>query len=602
MKRLGFLYVILVGFLLCVTAWTGYLSFDRYFLRQVNNQSDASLRLARAGLSGALERFEPIPSLLADRASIRSALLLLENAKTIDTVNRDLKAIASKVGASDIYLMDSNGLTIAASNFDKDNTFIGNNYTFRPYFSEAIKGNTGRYYALGTSSLKRGYYFSAPVMGESEPIGVMAVKFEVDAFEADWRGLSHELIVTDPDNIVFMSSQPEWLFTSLSPLSVQARERLTASRRYPAAQLKELDAQFVQSPNYDGSSLTLSGDLGGTSYLVRSQYMSSADWTLRILTDRTVVTRLAVQATMIAVLVVALLCGSAVAVFAWRRRQLQRIKAQEEAKQLLEQRVAVRTSDLKREVGERIQAEQELRKAQTDLVQAGKLAALGQMSAALSHELNQPLAAIKSYAENASTYLDRDRSDDARENLVRISGLADRMAQISNSLKNFARKPREQIGAVCLAPVLDEVQQIMGARLRETGAVLSISPENVDFNVIGGHVRLQQVLVNLVNNAIDAVEGREHPKVSISVEGLNGAVAIAIRDNGPGIGKNVFENIFDPFFTTKGINQGLGLGLSISFNILRDFGGNLEAHNHPEGGAEFIATLRLANSNGEAVK
>lgn len=455
-RKLGMSLAVLIGLVLTVTAVIGYFSFERFFLRQVTAQSDASLRLATAGLSGALERFEPVPALLADRVSVRTVLQMPADTNNIDQVNRDLQQVAVEVGASDIYIMDVNGLTIAASNFDQDTTFIGNNYTFRPYFSDAIQGHRGSYYALGTSSLKRGYYFSAPVMAQGQPIGVLAVKFTIDDFEKDWSGLSHELIVTDPDNIVFMSSQPTWLFSALQPLDDKTMVRLAASRRYPVDQLRVLDAGFV--PNGQTPLLTLSQGLGGKTYLLRSQYMPAANWTLRILTDRAVVVRQAVFATIVAVLLVALLCGVMVLIVTWRRRQILKLQAQEEAKQLLETRVAERTADLKREVGERIQTEQELRKAQNDLVQAGKLAALGQMSAAISHELNQPLAAVKTYAENARTYLDRDRQTDARANLVRISDMADRMARISNSLRNFARKPRERVGTVFIAPVFDEVQ------------------------------------------------------------------------------------------------------------------------------------------------
>lgn len=597
--RTSFLFALLSG-LVFLTAFLSYSVSERFIENRTVLESDASLRLASEGLLGALRRFEPIPAILADRADVRSLLSQTPNQQQVDNLNLDLKSVAEEVGASDIYVMNADGLTVAASNFEAENTFIGKNYLFRPYFSEAIEGHPSRYFALGTSSLKRGFYFSAPVWADGLPIGVMAVKFEVDDFERAWEGFNHDLIVTDPDGIIFMSSKSEWLFSSLNRLVPALVERLRQSRKYPVSELNDLDAIF--SPSDETGLLEFSQAAGGNKYFVRSSYMPEAGWTLRILTDTSIVTRQAWQATSIAVMVVLLISMTTGLIVISRNRQLRRIEEQKEAKLLLETRVEERTVELKREVGERIQAEEELRRAQNELVQAGKLAALGQMSAALSHELNQPLAAVKTYADNAATFLDRDRVDDAKANLTRISDMTDRMAQISNSLRNFARKPREQIGVVNLSDVMKEVVPLMSGRLRETNAQLKIDPIPDDLTVLGGHVRLQQVIVNLINNAIDAMIGQEAPIVEIQLADMDEKIELSVRDYGPGISDELFENIFDPFFTTKGINEGLGLGLSISFNILRDFGGHLSASNHSDIGAVFTAALVKSETSQEAAE
>ena len=574
-----------------------YVAADRYFIRQLSLQSDASLRLAATGLSGALQKFESIPKLLAHRPEIRTLLTNATTRADIDSVNDMLKSVAEDVGASDVYVLDAEGFAIAASNFDQPNTFIGNNYIFRPYFTDAMKGEQGRYFALGTSSLKRGFYFSAPIQSEGQTFGVLAVKFEVDKIEENWRGLSHDLMVTDSDQIIFMSSKSEWLFSSIEPLSSAALMRLNQSRRYPVEELQTLEATLEETA--DLSLLTVSADAKNTEYLMRSQFMPEADWTLHILTDREIASRQAIQVSVITGLVVTLLLLVTAVILAWRSRQLRRIREQREAQVLLESRVAERTADLKHEIGERIQAENELRKTQKELIQTGKLAALGQMSAALSHELNQPLSAVKSYADNAGAYLDRDRPDEAKANLMHISKLTDRMALISKSLRNFARKPREQIGSVKLVLVLQDVEQIMLGRLREANVALVLPEIPDDVTVIGGHVRLQQVLVNLVNNALDAMEGMKGQTVDISFADVGTHIEIRVRDHGPGIDEDILEQIFDPFFTTKGVNRGLGLGLSISYNILKDFGGNLRAENLPDGGAAFSMTLAKAETKPE---
>ena len=113
--------------------------------------------------------------------------------------------------------------------------------------------------------------------------------------------------------------------------------------------------------------------------------------------------------------------------------------------------------------------------------------------------------------------------------------------------------------------------------------------------VRGGQVRLQQVLVNLISNALDATsENKKPPTIFLSVAAAENNVLIKVRDNGPGLPEDVIEQMFDPFFTTKGTSKGLGLGLSISYNIIKDFGGELSASNHADGGAEFTITLDAA--------
>ena len=291
-------------------------------------------------------------------------------------------------------------------------------------------------------------------------------------------------------------------------------------------------------------------------------------------------------------------------VFLQRRARLaERLLLQRNAQAELERRVDERTHDLalvntrlETEVTERRATEQQLRQTQADLIQAGKLAALGQMSAALSHEFNQPLAAVKTYADNAAVLIDRERAAEARDNVARISSLADRMASISRHLRNFARKPNEKLGPVDLAEVIRDTQEIVAWRLKAADATLTVDLGRAPLTVKAGSVRLQQVLVNIITNAADAVEGLPDRRIELVAKRRAGKVAISVRDHGPGIAEAIAERIFDPFFSTKGVGKGLGLGLSISYNIVKDFGGDLAVLNHPEGGALFTIELDAARS------
>ena len=284
---------------------------------------------------------------------------------------------------------------------------------------------------------------------------------------------------------------------------------------------------------------------------------------------------------------------------------LERIRVAQSQKAMLEERVRERTADLdaanaslRDEVMVRRRTEERLRKTQKDLVQAGKLAGLGEMSAALSHEINQPLAAVKSYAENARTYLMRNRIDEAEANIRRISEMTDRMARISGNLRNFARQPEDTLKPVPVIDAIHEAIAIIGPRLRQSGTEVVFDPHDMSLRALGGQLRLQQVLVNVMTNAIDAMEDTRTNRIEISADGDLDSVRIFIRDHGPGLAEDQIGQVFEAFFTTKRAGAGMGLGLSISYNIIEDFGGKLTAANHPAGGALFTVRLKAAETGG----
>ena len=339
-------------------------------------------------------------------------------------------------------------------------------------------------------------------------------------------------------------------------------------------------------------------------YLVLAEPMSEAGWTVSVLLDTAPVHAQALTSITAALLLLGLAVLAAAILLQRRARLRERLEMQRTAQAELEQRVALRTADLAQvnqqletEVAERRATELQLRQTQSDLIQAGKLAALGQMSAALSHELNQPLTAVKTYADNAAILIERNRTEEARDNVSRISSLADRMASISRHLRNFARKPNEQLGPVALAEVVKDTLEIVAWRLKAARTEVAVDLGPAPLIVRAGQIRLQQVLVNLISNAADAVEGQETRRITLAAHRKDGKVTISVADNGPGIADAIAPRIFDPFFTTKGVGKGLGLGLSISYNIIKDFGGDLAVVNQVEGGARFTITLDEATAS-----
>jgi two-component system C4-dicarboxylate transport sensor histidine kinase DctB len=568
---------------------------ESYF-DEVVAQGGTTLRLAVSALGGHLNRYEPLPALMADHDDIEELVAHPEDQILRQRANIYLKSINDLLKSSDIYIMTLDGETIAASNYDGPASFVGQNFNYRPYFQDAAKGLQSRFFALGTTSHKRGYYFASPILFNEEIKGVIVFKVDIEGIEASFGNGENRIFVNDPEGIIFMTGTPEWLYSAIQPLTSDRIARTEGSRRYANANLTQLP--MTRSAFGAHELMTIREGEQDREYLFLSQPMPEAGWTVNVLMDTGSI-RTQVKTTMIAIVLCLCLAGALVAAMLQRRKRLRdRLIHQAEAQAELERRVEERTADLarvnrdiKHEIAERRQTEKRLRKTQKDLIQAGKLAALGQMSAALSHEFNQPLSAAKNYAESASLLIERGRVDEASNNLKRISALIDRMAAIGKHLRNFARKPNEKIGPVPLDAVVSDTLEIVNARLKAADAKLHVDFGPVPLNVKAGPVRLQQVLVNIISNAADAVEGLEDRRIDLTAWQEDGKVILSIRDRGPGVPPAIMERIFDPFFSTKGVGKGLGLGLSISYNIVKDFGGRLSVTNLDEGGARFDIEL-----------
>lgn len=600
-RRLGALAAALA---LVMAVGAGRFAYDRFHAAALDlsaTRAQNTLSLAVAALSGQLRRFDRLSGLIAQQPVIRALLFAPRGAAELQAANLYLRETARLLQASDIYVMGLDGTTLAASNFDGPRSFVGGNFAFRPYFQDALTRGEGRFYALGTTSGVRGYYFGAPVLIDDSNTGVLAIKIDLDAIEQSWRGSDYEVIVTDPESLVFMTTHPDWAFGATEALSPERLARTRATRRYAEAEITALDITRAVGPG--GADLWRMPD--GEEYLVVTQPMPEADWSVRVLVNTAGARQQALIRLAIALLLGVLGVLAGVVIVQRRARLRERMALQAEARAELERRVEERTAELAdlntrlgAEVVERTAAEARLRTTQAELVQAGKLAALGQMSAALSHEFNQPLGAARNFAENAQLLIERGRIDEAKGNIERILGLIGRMGDLSRHLRNFARKPNAQLSDVSLSEAIAAAQEILGWRFRalEVDLLLEVEP----LEVRAGQVRLQQVLVNILANALDALEGVERREITLRVRRDGERAVLTVADSGPGIAPQLLDRIFDPFFSTKGVGKGLGLGLSISYNIVHDFGGLLAVANAPGGGAVFTLTLPLAKGARDA--
>lgn len=518
----------------------------------------SQLALYDANLRAELERHAAVPLALAQDAEV-AALLAAPTPERIDRMNRKLEGIAQALGASAFYIMDSSGLTLTASNWNAPATFVGQNFAYRPYFRMAIERGEGHHFALGTTSFVPGYYTAHRVVAENRTLGAVVLKVGFDHLERAWAPGQERLLVTDRDGMVFITNVEDWRYRALP-------------RRLPLAPPPVPDEGLDVLPwAFGGAADRIAILEKGRErrYLLSSVAVPGGDWTLHSLTGLEPVTARAQVAGLLAAAAVALAALAGYALALRRVAQAERLALQDAARAELERRVAEATA--------------ELRETENELTQAAKLAALGQMSAGIAHEINQPLAAMRSYADNAVVLLERGRMESVRTNLGEIAELTDRMAAITRQLKGFARRASGRLGPVSAHGAIAQALSLLEARLRRDGVTVETDlPEDTVW-VVGEDVRLQQVLVNLIGNAADAMRDAPLRRLRIVLTAADGEALLSIADTGTGIREADLPRMFVPFFTTKEAGEGLGLGLSISHGIVEDFGGSLTAANRRDG-------------------
>ena len=552
-------------------------------LDQLEVAGQADLALAGDSLKNELDKFRGLAVVVAAYSEIADVLTEGRVQGQADF----LLELADKAGSLDILVVDRDGNELAAATAGE-----GINHAGRPYFLRAMHGAMGVYHLLSRRYDRRTFLFAAPVFAPDGPVlGAVIVAADIEAVEAEWRGSRPTVFFTDELGVIFVSSRSELLLRSRTGEIREAGQ----SAEYPAGIVSALSAISADMVRDRHEIWTMDGgrylpDRG----LHLTRPMPVIGMTGEALFDVAPVRQLALlQASVAGALALA------IGAFAFWATERRRTLAGANAR--LEARVAARTSELQdanakltREVAERRDAQAQLQRAQADLVEAGKLSALGQMSAGISHELNQPLMAIRSFAENAEAFLDKGKPDVAAQNLGRISDLARRMGRIIKNLRAFARQETEALRSVDMVPVVDGVLEMVAPRLREDQVALQWVAPDAPIVVRGGEVRLQQVVLNLVVNAMDAMEGMATRALSINLAQTDGHVTLEVRDSGPGLKEP--EKIFEPFYSTKQnpTKEGLGLGLSISYGLVQSFGGEIRGRNHPDGGAVFSVVLDAA--------
>lgn len=559
---------------------------------QLRSDGRSSAALHAALLRSELEKFRLVPLALADDPQTRSVLVSADSG-FITAFDERLERLNANIKSAAIYLIRADGSTVAASNFKQPLSFVGSNYAFRAYFRQALKGGGFEQFALGTVSRLPGLYVARRV-SDGQALGVVVLKVEFDQLEAEWRQSGMPAYVTDPRGIVIITSVPQWRFLTTRNIDPIQRTLLRKTLDFGDAPLTPLPI----TEELSRGTVSVRSDTRSEEFVETVIPTGKEGWRLHLLTpvgdrasDASTTARLTAAGV---ILLIALVVGAIV-----RRARRGTERAQKEAadRAALEAEVEARTRDLqhanrklRQEMSERRAGEAKLQEARDQLVQANKLASLGQITAGVAHEINQPVAAIRSYADNGMLLIEEQRSDDAARNLERIVAMTDRIGTITGELRDFARKARGTLGPLVIGEVIDGALLLLRDRIERLQVVVTTTGD-VSARVSGERVRLEQVLMNLLVNALDAMEKGSGDRIRFDIKPTSRWIDVELHDNGPGLTPEAQANLFKPFNTTK--EQGLGLGLTISLDIMRELGGELGPIASDQG-ASFRLRLRRA--------
>ena len=546
-------------------------------LDQLSATGEVRIEQARDRLTGQLSGFRQLANFLTKHPRV---VTMLANGTVDAAANEFLLNIALSVGADEIYVLDTDGTAIASSDYATQSSVIGSNFKTQGHVVSALDGSLGFFHSLGRNDQSRDFLFARSALHtDGETSGVVVVQVNIAALEFEWRIDEDVIAFFDENDVAFVTNRPSLAMRGILPATTELKNK----SYYDAVSVLPIFEHTKRNVfGHDIWAFDEGEDLPPAALVVKRP-IAQLELSARVFMDVSSA-RLFALIQSISVSAVLGLIGLIFLVLRQRRQNLSdRLVIEEAANARLEANVEERT--------------QQLHLAQHQLISAGKLTALGQMSAGISHELNQPLAAIQNFAENGEKFLELDRTSDAKNNFDLIKGQIDRMTRIIRSLRAFARKEKETIEPVDFGRVIRDSLHLSQARCDAESVQLVVDEIPMNMMVLGGHIRLQQVIINLFTNAIDAMSDRDDKAIHIYVTPSVDTISLTVRDNGPGLEEP--DRVFEPFYTTKdiGASKGLGLGLSISHGIVGSFGGDIMCQNHAEGGAEFILTLRRAEDD-----
>ena len=586
-------FLLLVLCLAAVAALASGAASYRIATTRIIDTLDKSLILTGRSIETEIDRFRYLPRIAAEDIRIRQAIADPQDPVAIAAANRYLATVAAESGADQLYLLDATGTAIAASNWQDPDSFVGSDYSFRPYFTDAIRDGTGRFYAIGVTTGQPGYFLSTRVTSDGRDRAIMVVKVDLAPLQAAWRSAAVETAIADADGIVFLSGQPDWLYQPLFALSPAALDRLTRTRRYEGVPIA--DARPLIAGGSAALDATRPVTVLGHPLLVRRLQMAPDDWQVILASPVAGAWNIALAVAAISAL--ATMAAALLMQTMAQRRRMIGMRLQQG--RLLEQQVARRTQELADEIETRIAAERDLRQAQDALIQSEKMAALGRMSTAIVHEISQPLAAMEATLA-AAVIAGRSGGGDPGPRIETARGHVRRMLRTVKHLKSFGRKDSGEVSVIDIDQAITNALDLVRPRARDMKVTLDFDRDGGAPLVLGGLVRLEQVVVNLLLNALDAVSGMNgQGRVCVTRIIAADRVRVDVVDNGVGLDAASLGKLGEPFFSQSQRGDGLGLGVSISQTIVEGFNGTLTYTSVPGAGTTARVSLPLASPDAQ---
>ncbi|WCR20008.1 sensor histidine kinase [Paracoccus alcaliphilus] len=550
-------------FLLAAGAtWTTNAWLTERFSENTRVRAELRLALYSGNLISDLQRTSVVPLLLARDPALIGSL----NSNEFSTTSARLIAAQKEIGAASIRLLDASGRTVGST----DRYQIGKTQVTAPYFVDALRSRDTVFTVYNHGSGSYEFTYSRAVISDGRTLGVIVVSADLTQLERSWSGISDAVAVLDSAGEIILATEARWRGLTL-PEALAVRSAPSAIQR-----AFQVTADWTNSP--------ADAYVHGRAVMQSEARMPFRGWRMVGFT-----TYDSIRARVNAVLALEIM-GFAVLLAAAFYLLSRRARMQSEAYMRESADLRELNMRLTAEIEARQRAQSELRVAEQTVQQSSKLAALGEMSAGVSHELNQPLAAMKTYLAGARLLLQRGRSEEALSSFQRIDDLIERMGAITRQLKSYARKGGEAVEPVDLRRAVSSALTMMEPQLRSRTIRINRSVPRQPVMVLADRIRLEQVIINLLRNAVDAVKDRRGAEIGITVAAGTHAY-VSVHDNGPGVSD--LEKLFEPFWTTKKPGEGTGLGLAISSTIVADFGGRLTAHNETAGGAVFRVELPL---------
>ncbi|WP_295313349.1 ATP-binding protein [Roseobacter sp.] len=563
--RIRVIVVILIVLAVTVVSVTNKLLTDR-FTESTRNRAELRLALYSGNLLSELRQNAIVPQLLARDPELINAL----NSQDYTASTRRLISFVDEIGAASLMLLDIDGRTVAAT----DRNRLGSTHRAEGYFVDAIRSSATLFTVSQRDTGAYVFVYSRRVLSGSDVIGVIMVEVDLQKFESAWAGISDAVIVTDSTGTIILTTEPRWRGRT---------EEVALARQTPQNAIQ----RAIQA-TADWTALPPDAWLQGEAVMRLESRIPFRGWRMASFTTYASVRERVNGVLALEIMGFAILL--ALTFYALSRRTALRMALfQRESAELRALNIA-----LQREIAERKRVQETLAVAEQTLEQSSKLAALGEMSAAVSHELNQPLAAMKTYLAGARLLLRRNRPEEALSSFGRIDDLIERMGGITRQLKSYARKGQEAFSPVDMGDALASSLSMMEPQLRQRHVQITRAVPDAPVMVMGDRLRIEQVMVNLLRNAIDATKSERQPRVEVMLVAGDTAI-LTVRDNGPGI--EDLDALFEPFYTTKQPGDGVGLGLAISSGIVNDLGGRLTARNGQAGGAVFELQLPIMDSN-----